>query len=48
VLNEEECQRWGVDHVIMGAYGRARITQMLGSVTRRVMADSPVPMILGN
>jgi nucleotide-binding universal stress UspA family protein len=47
-LIREECIRWSADYVVMGAYGHGRLMEAFGGVTRRMLADSPVPMVLGH
>lgn len=37
------------DYVVMGGYGRSRIAEALfGGVTRRLLSDSPVPLLLAH
>jgi nucleotide-binding universal stress UspA family protein len=43
----EEAQRHGVELIVMGAYGRSRLAEFfLGSVTSRVLDESPLPVFL--
>jgi len=43
----DEAQRQGVELIVMGAYGRSRLAEFfLGSVTSRVLDESPLPMFL--
>lgn len=44
----EECDRWRADYVVMGAYGRGRLMETFGGVTKRLLATSKVPLILGH
>lgn len=44
----QEAARWGADYVVMGAYGRGRLLETFGGVTRRMLASSPVPLVLGH
>lgn len=41
-----ECEQWSADYVVMGAYGRGAWREAFGSVTRRMLARSPVPLVL--
>jgi nucleotide-binding universal stress UspA family protein len=39
----------GARYVVMGAYGHSRVREaVLGGVTRRMMQESPVPLLLGH
>jgi nucleotide-binding universal stress UspA family protein len=43
----DEAQRQDVELIVMGAYGRSRLAEFfLGSVTSRVIDESPVPLFL--
>jgi nucleotide-binding universal stress UspA family protein len=43
----DEAQRQNVELIVMGAYGRSRLAEFfLGSVTSRVIDESPVPLFL--
>jgi nucleotide-binding universal stress UspA family protein len=43
----EEAQGQGVELIVMGAYGRSRLAEFfLGSVTSRVIDESPLPVFL--
>lgn len=43
----EQAQRQGVEMIVMGAYGRSRLAEFfLGSVTSRVIDESPLPVFL--
>lgn len=44
----EECGRWQADYILMGAYGRGRLMEAFGGVTKRLLATSKVPLILGH
>lgn len=44
----EEAARWGADYVLMGAYGRGRLLETFGGVTKRLLASSKVPLVLGH
>ena len=41
-----ECERWRADYVVMGAYGRGAWRETFGGVTRRLLADSDIPLLL--
>lgn len=45
---EEEAKQWKADYVIMGAYGRGRIMETFGGVTRRLLTRGKIPFILGH
>jgi len=47
-LIEEECQRWHADYVVMGAYGRGRLREVFGGITKRMLAGSKYPLIMGH
>jgi nucleotide-binding universal stress UspA family protein len=47
-LIAEECVRWKADYVVMGAYGRGRLMESFGGVTKRLLAKSEVPLVLGH
>lgn len=47
-LIREECDRWNADYVLMGAYGRGRLMEAFGGVTKRMLATSEVPLVLGH
>ncbi|MPT48598.1 MAG: universal stress protein UspA [Sphingobium sp.] len=42
-----EAEAWKADYVLMGAYGRGRLRETFGGVTKRLLASSPLPLILG-
>ncbi len=44
----EHCENWKPDYVLMGAYGRGRLMEIFGGVTRSMLARSSVPLILGH
>jgi nucleotide-binding universal stress UspA family protein len=48
VLILEHCDSWKPDYVLMGAYGRGRLMETFGGVTRRMLARSPIPLVLGH
>jgi nucleotide-binding universal stress UspA family protein len=44
-----EAARWGADWCAMGAYGHSRLREALfGGVTRRMLTDSEIPLLLGH
>lgn len=44
----EEVERWRADYIVMGAYSRGRWMEAFGGVTKRMLRESPVPLILGH
>lgn len=47
-LINEECARWSADYVVMGAYGRGRLIEAFGGVTKRMLATSERPIVFGH
>ena len=46
---DNECERWGAHWCLMGAYGHSRLREALfGGVTRQMLTDSNVPLVLGH
>lgn len=45
---EEECARWRADYLLMGAYGRGRLRETFGGVTKRMLGKAMLPIILGH
>jgi len=45
---EEECARWRPDYLLMGAYGRGRLREAFGGVTKRMLGKAMLPIILGH
>ncbi len=44
----EICSDQRASYCVMGAYGHSRVRETLfGGVTRRMLADSPLPLVLG-
>lgn len=43
-----EAERWGADYVLMGAYSRGRMREIFGGVTKRMLATSELPLVLGH
>lgn len=44
----DECAQWKPGYVLMGAYNHGRLVQAFGGVTKRMLANSAVPLILGH
>jgi len=44
----DEMTRFRADYVIMGAYGHGRLLEAFGGVTKRLLATSPIPLVLGH
>lgn len=42
----EECDNWRADYIVMGAYGRGRLRETFGGVTKRMLTDSKLPLLL--
>jgi nucleotide-binding universal stress UspA family protein len=47
-LIAEECARWHADYVVMGAYGHGRLMEAFGGVTKRMLTQCKVPLVLGH
>lgn len=44
-----EAARWGADMIVMGAYTQSRFRQMiLGGVTRHVLSNATLPLLMGH
>jgi len=43
-----ESQRWNADYVMMGAYSHGRLAETFGGVTKRMLKDSALPLVLGH
>jgi nucleotide-binding universal stress UspA family protein len=48
ILIEEECANWAPDYVLMGAYGRGRLIETFGGVTKYMLGSAKWPLILGH
>lgn len=48
LLIEQECAAWRADYVLMGAYGRGRLMETFGGVTRRMLGKARLPLLLGH
>lgn len=44
----EEATDWNADFIMMGAYGRGRLMETFGGVTKRLLATSQFPLVLGH
>ncbi|MBN8829893.1 MAG: universal stress protein [Sphingomonadales bacterium] len=44
----QECERWRPDYVLMGAYGRGRLMEAFGGVTKRMLGKAKLPLLLGH
>ncbi|MCI4592467.1 universal stress protein [Sphingobium sp. BYY-5] len=44
----EEARLWHADYVMMGAYSHGRLMETFGGVTKRMLNNSKLPMILGH
>ena len=44
----EEARQWRADYVVMGAYTHGRLMEALGGVTKRMLAKSEFPLVLGH
>lgn len=44
----QECARWRPDYVLMGAYGRGRLMEAFGGVTKRMLGRAALPLVLGH
>lgn len=42
----EECARFRADYAVMGAYTLGRMAELFGGVTRRMLSDSTLPLVL--
>ncbi|KRB81508.1 universal stress protein UspA [Sphingomonas sp. Root710] len=47
-LIAEEAARWRADYVIMGAYSHGRLMESFGGVTKRMLSNSKLPLVLGH
>ena len=48
-LIARECATGGADWCLLGAYGHGRLRELLfGGVSRRLLTESPIPLILGH
>jgi nucleotide-binding universal stress UspA family protein len=47
-LISAECQAWSADYLVMGAYGRGRLREVFGGVTKRMLGMSSIPMVLAH
>lgn len=47
-LIAEECARWHADYIVMGAYSHGRLMEAFGGVTKSMLTNSKLPLILGH
>lgn len=47
-LIADEAANWHADYILMGAYGRGRLMETFGGVTKRMLATAKLPLILGH
>lgn len=47
-LIAEEARIWGADYILMGAYSHGRMMETFGGVTKRMLAGSELPLVLGH
>jgi nucleotide-binding universal stress UspA family protein len=46
---QDECVRWDADWCLMGGYGHSRLREALvGGVTRQMLSESKVPLVIGH
>ncbi|MBK6411635.1 universal stress protein [Sphingopyxis sp.] len=43
-----ESDAWRADLIVMGAYGRGRLRETFGGVTKRMLSDSKLPLLLAH
>lgn len=43
-----EGNSWRADYIVMGAYGRGRVRETFGGVTKRMLTDSRFPLLLSH
>ena len=48
MLIADECERWNADYIVMGAYGRGRLMELFGGVTKQMLANCQVPLVLAH
>lgn len=46
MLIADEGERWQADYLVMGAYGRGRLMELFGGVTKHMLAKSQLPLVL--
>lgn len=44
----EHAESWKADYALMGAYGRGRLRETFGGVTKRLLGTSPISLLLGH
>lgn len=45
---EDECALWKPDYVLMGAYGKGRLREAFGGVTKRMLGKATLPIVLSH
>jgi nucleotide-binding universal stress UspA family protein len=48
MLIADECERWNADYIVMGAYGRGRLMELFGGVTKHMLANCRLPLVLSH
>lgn len=48
MLIARESDTWSANYIVMGAYGRGRLRETFGGVTKRMLSDSKLPLLLGH
>lgn len=47
-LIARQSEAWRADYVVMGAYGQGRLREAFGGVTKRMLQESTLPLLLGH
>jgi nucleotide-binding universal stress UspA family protein len=47
-LIDSEAIDWQADYIVMGAYSHGRLLEVFGGVTKRLLANSAVPLVLSH
>lgn len=47
-LLADECAQWRPDYMLMGAYSHGRLMEAFGGVTKGMLANSKIPLVLGH
>jgi len=48
LLITQEGTHWQADYVMMGAYNHGRLVEAFGGVTKRLLTNSALPLVLGH
>lgn len=48
LLIEAECARFNADYIVMGGYTHGRLLETFGGVTKRMLANCAVPLVLSH